>query len=203
MTSRGRLSPLASRLPFLLGWLLSVPAAVAAQALPSPSQAPGALQQALQENPGLGDIIRQRLLQSGLTSDQVRARLAASGYAPALLDAFMGTVPGAGGAIPGAQELAAVEALGLGPIRVAGERLSVDTGPVRRNEGKRAEEIASGNYVFGVDVFRRTTTQFLPTLAGPVPPDYRLGPGDQLVLILTGDVELSYPLPVTREGFVL
>src|SRR6267143_1498227 len=57
--------------------------------------------------------------------------------------------------------------------------------------------------VFGVDVFQRTTTQFLPLLAGPVPADYRLGPGDNLVLILTGDVELSYSLPVTREGFIL
>ncbi len=203
MTARRRFPFPVSRFPFLIAGLLAAPVAVPAQALPSPSQAPGALQQALQENPGLGDIIRQRLLQSGLTSDQVRARLAASGYAPALLDAFMGTVPGAGVAIPGAQELAAVEALGLGPIRVAGERLSVDTGPVRRNEGQRAEEIASGNYVFGVDVFRRTTTQFLPTLAGPVPPDYRLGPGDNLVLILTGDVEFAYTLQVTREGFIL
>jgi protein involved in polysaccharide export with SLBB domain len=57
--------------------------------------------------------------------------------------------------------------------------------------------------VFGVDVFQRTTTQFLPLLAGPVPADYKLGPGDNLVLILTGDVELTYSLPVTREGFVL
>src|SRR5207253_7829227 len=57
--------------------------------------------------------------------------------------------------------------------------------------------------VFGVDAFRRTTTQFLPLLSGPVPPDYKLGPGDNLVLILTGDVELAYSLPVTREGFVL
>jgi len=36
-----------------------------------------------------------------------------------------------------------------------------------------------------------------------VPPDYRLGPGDNLVLILTGDVELTYSLPITREGFIL
>src|SRR5213076_2481453 len=57
--------------------------------------------------------------------------------------------------------------------------------------------------VFGVDVFRRTTTQFLPLLAGPVPADYKLGPGDNLVLILTGDVELAYSLPVTREGFLV
>src|SRR2546430_17170278 len=57
--------------------------------------------------------------------------------------------------------------------------------------------------VFGVDVFRRSTTQFLPLLSGPVPPDYKLGAGAQLVLILTGDVELAYTLPVTREGFIL
>src|SRR5438105_4342605 len=43
----------------------------------------------------------------------------------------------------------------------------------------------------------------LRLLSGPVPPDYTLGPGDQLVLILTGDIERAYTLPVTREGFVL
>ena len=32
--------------------------------------------------------------------------------------------------------------------------------------------------------------------------NYRLGPGDGLVLILTGDVELAHELTVTREGFV-
>src|SRR3989454_11619875 len=49
------------------------------------------------------------------------------------------------------------------------------------------------------------TTLFrsLPLLSGPVPADYKLGPGDQLVLILTGDVELAYTLQVTREGFIL
>src|SRR5437870_568118 len=52
-------------------------------------------------------------------------------------------------------------------------------------------------------VCQRASTQFLPLLSGPVPAEYRLGPGDQLVLILTGDVELSYTLPVTREGFIL
>ena len=33
--------------------------------------------------------------------------------------------------------------------------------------------------------------------------NYRLGPGDVLVLILTGDVERSHTLEVTREGFVV
>src|SRR2546430_16489492 len=89
-----------------------------------------------------------------------------------------------------------MQSLGGPGMATAGEVLPVDTGLVRASA-------AGKSGVFGVDVFQRTTTQFLPLLAGPVPPDYKLGPGDNLVLILTGDVELAYSLPVTREGFVL
>jgi len=38
------------------------------------------VQQALQQQPGLGDAVRNRIAQSGLTADQIRARLSASGY---------------------------------------------------------------------------------------------------------------------------
>ena len=58
--------------------------------------------------------------------------------------------------------------------------------------------------VFGLDVFRRRSTQFAPVLTGPVGDDYRLGPGDQLILVLTGDVELAYiNLGVSRQGSVI
>ena len=33
--------------------------------------------------------------------------------------------------------------------------------------------------------------------------NYRVHPDDQLALILTGDVEASYSLPVSREGFIV
>src|SRR5690348_8771186 len=200
-----RTSPL-SLLPFfVLGPVLGAPTVSVAQiptSVPPPAQAQSALQQAIQQNPGLADILRQRLQQSGLTPDQVRARLQASGYPPNLLDAYLGgTTPGQPGVTPGANELAAVQALGLAPITVPVAALPVDTGLVRAARGTAPVEPTSR--VFGVDVFRRTTTQFLPLLSGPVPADYKLGPGDLLVLILTGDVELAYTLQVTREGFVL
>src|SRR5262245_11278745 len=162
--------------------------AIATVQNPTPAQ----VQQALQQ-PGMADQVRSRIAQSGLTPDQIRSRLSASGYPSNLLDAYMGTASAAP-ATPSGQELAAIQALGLSPA--AQPVLNVDTGV------GRAVAAAPSN-VFGVDVFRRTTTQFLPLLSGPVPPDYRLGPGDNLVLILTGDVELTYSLPVTREGFVL
>ena len=57
--------------------------------------------------------------------------------------------------------------------------------------------------IFGLDVFRHATTQFAAATSGPVGADYRLGPGDELVLILTGDLEQVHQLPVTREGFIV
>src|SRR6058998_846421 len=198
----GRTSPF-SLLPLLL-WLLGVVAPCMAQkpTLPPPSQAQGALQQAIQQNPGLADVIRQRLSQSGMTPDQVRARLQAAGYPPTLLDAYLGgATPGQAQPPPGLQEVAAIQALGLPTVAVQVESLPVDTGLV--NAATREGAGGRRSAVFGVDVFRRTTTQFLPLLSGPVPPDYKLGPGGALVLILTGDVELAYTLQVTREGFIL
>lgn len=190
----------------LWGALLAVPAASPAQniPLPPPDQAQQALQQAVQQNPVLAEVIRQRIQNSGMTPEQIRARLAAGGYPPDLLDAYMSGGGGSGQTAVGAQELAAVQALGLGSIAPRQPGLPVDTGMVRTPADRvRPDSLEAGNYVFGVDVFRRTTTEFLPVLSGPVPPDYKLGPGDQLVLILTGDVELAHTLSVTRQGFVL
>ncbi|PYO16326.1 MAG: hypothetical protein DMD31_02845 [Gemmatimonadetes bacterium] len=179
--------------------IVTAPSAAAQN--PTPGQAQQLLQQA-QQNPALAEQLRQRLLQSGLTPDQIRARLRASGYPDSLLDTYLGGAGGPGGGggpqrTPGAMELAAIRAVGLPPIELAQGQLPVDTGLIRA----RAESAQSR--VFGVDVFRRSKTQFLPLLSGPVPPDYRIGSGDVLALILTGDVELAYTLQVMREGYIL
>src|SRR5215207_6063573 len=73
----------------------------------------------------------------------------------------------------------------------------------RDSADRYAALVDSGFAVFGLEVFRSSTSQFDPSLSGPVDANYRLGPGDRLVLILTGDVESSYDMPVTREGFVV
>jgi len=141
------------------------------------------------------DQIRAQIKSSGLTPDQIRARLQAAGYDPSLIDPYL-TEPAFGidSVKVSADQLSALRALGLAPAAIT--RQQVDT-------GFRIRESLPPLGVFGVDVFRRSTTQFLPLLSGPVPPEYQLGPGDMLVLILTGDVELTYQLNVTREGFVV
>ena len=168
--------------------VLAVALATAQNPTPQP------VQQALQTQPGLAEQARSRIAQSGLTPDQIRSRLVASGYPANLLDQCIGSAGPVLSTGPTPQELAAIQALGLPSI--SNEVLAPEVGLVRAVSGGPSD-------VFGVDVFRRTTTQFMPLLSGPVPPDYRLGPGDNLVLILTGDVELTYSLPITREGFIL
>src|SRR5882672_6808750 len=133
---------------------------LAAMQQPSASQ----VQQALQQQPGLADMVRGRIAQSGLTPDQIRARLSASGYPASLLDPYLSATAQAGAPAPGAQELAALQALGLPSL--TNQLLPYDTGLVRSARTAPRE-------VFGVDVFQRTTTQFLPLLSGPVPPDYK------------------------------
>jgi polysaccharide export outer membrane protein len=186
-----RTSPISHLPVFGLGLALALAPMSAGAQQPTPQQ----VQQALQQ-PGMSDQVRSRIAQSGLTPDQIRARLTASGYPSTLLDQYLSSGASTAGAstTPSPAELAAIQALGLPPV--GGEVLTPDTGFVRVTPGPPSD-------VFGVDVFRRTTTQFRPLLSGPVPPDYRLGPGDNLVLILTGDVELTYSLPITREGFIL
>src|SRR6266513_612047 len=98
---------------------------------PTPTQ----VQQALQQQPGLADMVRGRIAQSGLTPDQIRARLSASGYPSTLLDAYLG---GAGSTAPAelapsAQELAAIQALGLPAL--SQDLMSPDTGIVRAAGG--------------------------------------------------------------------
>jgi polysaccharide export outer membrane protein len=173
----------------ILALLPMAPVALIAQ---QPSRA--AVQAALQQAGG-SDAIRAQIEQSGLTPDQIRTRLRASGYSGSLLDSFLesGTPTGQTAEIT-SEQAAAMAALGI-----IADTSAVNTGE-RREPNERTYRPST---VFGVDVFRRNTTQFQPMAAGPVPPDYRLGPGDKLVLILTGAVELTHQIAITREGFVL
>src|SRR5687767_2763482 len=76
------MSPLKLRYVAFAAFLFIAPSFAAAQ---SASQA----QQMLQANPGLLRELRSRILSSGLTPDQVRARLRAEGYPENLLDAYL------------------------------------------------------------------------------------------------------------------
>jgi protein involved in polysaccharide export with SLBB domain len=188
--------------------------------LPSPDQA-----QELLQNPQVINQLRQRLEQSGLTPDQVRSRLRAAGYPESLLDDYLQNADTTRPAQFGPRTIDAVKALGiLTPSEADSLSAADSTGATSDSlravldsvkqvhaDSARADSLAdsvavlrgAGLKLFGIETFRRATTRFQPAQAGPVDENYRLGPGDVLVLILTGDVERSYTLEVTREGFVV
>jgi len=177
-----------------------------AQARPTTAQA----EALLRTRPDLAAQLQSQIAGSGLTPEQIRARLRAEGYPESLLDAYLGTASSSGAAIPGSDVFDAVRALGLVGetdleelMRLAG--VATATGRTRATAVApvTAAEADSGLAIFGLSMFREASSLFLPNLDGPVDAGYRLGPGDQLVLILTGDVELAHTLEVTREGFVV
>ncbi|MEQ9561285.1 MAG: polysaccharide biosynthesis/export family protein [Woeseiaceae bacterium] len=53
---------------------------------------------------------------------------------------------------------------------------------------------------FGHDIFEPDTIGFDPVAAGPVPPDYVLGPGDSIRVQLFGNVNGIYEFEVSRDG---
>lgn len=164
---------------------------------PTPDQA-----RALLQRPDLSRRVKDLVGGSGLSPAQIRARLAAAGYPESLLDAYLGGAENLP-ASPSDGVLRAVRALGLaGPDDLGGA--AADSVPGIPGDRRTDLGPPSGEpNVFGLEVFRRVTSQFQPQTTGPVDPAYRLGPGDLLVLVLTGDVEAAYTLDVTREGFIV
>ncbi|MDQ8157782.1 MAG: SLBB domain-containing protein [Gemmatimonadota bacterium] len=150
--------------------------------------------------------LRQRIITSGMTAEQVRARLKAEGYPENLLDAYLPGSSGAAGAV-GEDVLGAIRRLGIADDAEISTMRTMLGGAVPAAEEVRDEQKGQNqedsDELFGLALFRSATSEFLPTMDGPVDANYRLGPGDQLVLILTDQVELAHTLDVTREGFVV
>ena len=231
-----------SRVRVLLGALLVVtaPLKLPAQQRPTPEQA----QALLKARPELVQELRQRIIRSGMSADDVRARLRAEGYPENLLDAYL---PGTQAGVPdsvGTDVLSAARLLGivdstmvdsngvalpgLDSLLTDSNRRTLpraDSARLARTDSTRVVPTPRASLgeppraktpsdepdakpgdetrIFGLDIFRRRTSQFDPNLAGPVDANYRVGPGDRLMLIISGQVNAAYPLDVTREGFVV
>jgi len=197
---------------------------VHAQSLPANLPTPAQAQDLVQNRPELVAQLRQRIQASGLSADQLRARLRAAGYPESLLEQVMGGATLGASAPPSDSLINAVRALGivdstdaatLRRILLGGTVIGSSIGSSGGTAGSArtgadadtrtvgASYAADGTTLFGYALFSQPTTVFDANAGGPVDASYKLGAGDQLVLILSGDVEAAYTLDVTREGFVV
>ena len=56
---------------------------------------------------------------------------------------------------------------------------------------------------YGYDIFKRDPAVFQASSVGAVDPDYLIGPGDEIIIMLWGETQFRQVLTVDREGFVL
>src|ERR687890_1092780 len=172
-----------------------IPQVPPGQNLPTPDQA----RDALQNQPQLVERLRRRLLESGLTPDQVRSRLRAAGYPENLLDDYLMGADTTRRVRPTAGTLEAVRSLGIlseqesDSLRVQDSTLAVsdslqqvlDSINFVRADSARADSLSDsltvlqgrGLKLFGLETFRRTSTRFQPAQSGPVDENYGLGSG--------------------------
>lgn len=196
--------------PGMFSRVILLAAALCALALPASAQVrdTAAIIQQLQEDVASGRMTPeqlQALMQTyGVTREEVRQRLREAGYPEDLLDRYLaGAGAGATPSLTPTQLQEILQRLSLPSLGadslVEGDTLALDSLMLDTLHVPGITELP----IFGRSLFDRAKSQFQPVMMGPVPPNYQLGPGDELVLILTGDVEAIYTLPVTREGFVV
>ncbi len=194
---------------------------------PTPDQA----RQLLQSRPDLVAQLQARIGASGLTPDQIHDRLRSLGYPEDLLDPYMSGTAGTGTATAGDSERAVTAARQLGlisqedSIGAVGPSSQTDLQSLELHRALRREAAEQADSLrilrdslradslglpyerplrlFGLATFSNAPTTLQANQTGPVDENYRLGPGDRLALILTGEVEQAYPLDVTRDGFIL
>jgi len=153
-----------------------------------------------------------RLLeQSGLSAPQVRDLLQSRGYPSTMADPYLAVLAGEAENVPtGTNPVPLVDALSgtdllsrIGQGQAGAAPGDLGGYPGLDLFGMTLLEDEEGPPIFGREIFRRATTQFQPSTSGPAPADYRVGPEDELILVVTGDVEVAYRMTVSREGLVV
>ena len=156
--------------------------------------------------------IMDRLRQSGLSRSEVQDQLRGAGYDPSMADPYFDMMEGVGQAPTGGTDelVTALGSLGIllrdveAPFEAGfGLALSDADSLEFLTELLDPTEVESLP-VFGKSFFERTSSfQFQQLENGAVGADYRLGPGDEVILLITGDVEISYSFDVNRSGMIL
>lgn len=147
----------------------------------------------IRRNPNASATEEARVLaqSSGVSDEQLRQRLRDMGQSEADIDRYL-QQPGTRTPSPNPPNTSATGAPASQEPPIRADSLAAN--PV--------QQPPSGTEPFGFEIFRYSPTTFEPLSYGPVDANYPLGPGDEVVLTLWGDDQMTLTLTVTREGFV-
>lgn len=139
------------------------------------------------------ELMRQTLQAQGLSSAEIE-RLLAANAAGAIDTTGMGEIELA----DPARDLLDAEAPEAAPAPAAADSGTAE-GAELEPRTRDPEELER----FGRQLFAGDVDRFAPPAYGPIDPSYRLGPGDEIVLDVWGDVILRLATTIDRQGNVM
>ena len=77
------------------------------------------------------------------------------------------------------------------------------SGPLSLKDKQQDQVLHADLEQFGYDIFGQVPSTFAPVAGIPVPRNYRIGPGDTIIVQLFGKRNVEYKLVVTRDGNIL
>jgi polysaccharide export outer membrane protein len=81
-----------------------------------------------------------------------------------------------------------------------GESLNVENKKLSEFSASEPQIDFSQLPIFGLDIFRSAKIDFTPEIYGPVDESYPVGPGDEIVITVWGEVEVRHDLVINRQG---
>lgn len=93
------------------------------------------------------------------------------------------------------------------PSIIPGKRkITEEVSPAPETVKSVLDKVGGGNEKlkpFGYDIFNLSKITFEPVQNIAIPPDYVVGPGDEIVITVWGETQLNYTLPVNRNGAIV
>jgi protein involved in polysaccharide export with SLBB domain len=150
--------------------------------------------------------VREKLQNSGLTPAEIRELARIRGVPEDTIDEY---VPGQKSVMPATPsgppstlakpDTSAPPALTPAPPSAA--KAPLEPSEFAKELARRVPS-AEGVQPFGYDIFSYAPTTFEPLAAGPVDPDYPIGPGDEVIVQVWGDNEFTQTSVVSREATI-
>jgi len=142
--------------------------------------------------------IKKQIKDSGLSESQVRQIAKQRGMSDAEIDAKAKELTGEAGEIGAVAP--SIEDIPESNLDDVSMELGGEDGEIEQEIQPQPDD-ESLTY-FGYDIFQQDPELFQASVFGAVDPDYNMGPGDEIIIMLWGETQFRQVLTVDREGFI-